>query len=144
MNKIIAVVGTTGVGKTSLVQALAATGKFVPSYEEHINRPYQVQFANNGAFAFHNQIDYLLMRAEQELVLRKEKLPGLIDGGLEMDYYGFSQLFHTRGYLSDDECSIIQRLYKLLRTNHPEPELIIYLTAPAQKAQKRLQEVMTK
>jgi len=55
MGKLIAVVGSTGVGKTAFVKALAASGNFSLGLEEHEERPYQLKFSRNPKYAFHNQ-----------------------------------------------------------------------------------------
>ena len=138
MGKIIAVVGSTGVGKTAFVKALAARGNFNLALEEHEERPYQLKFAKNTKYAFHNQIDYLLLRAEQEITLRNEPRIGLIDGGLDLDFHGFNRLFFVRGYLTENEFLLGQRLYKIIRAGFPYPELIIHLNAPIEVIRKRL------
>ncbi|HVF24373.1 MAG TPA: hypothetical protein VNA23_00700, partial [Anaerolineales bacterium] len=84
MNKLISVVGASGVGKTALVQALARTGKFRIAYEQHAERPFQNIFKQDNRYALANQIDYLLLRAEQESMLRASSKIGLMDGGLDL------------------------------------------------------------
>ena len=65
MGKLIVVVGNSGVGKSTLTEALCAAEDFATGMEEHIARPFQALFKNDRAFALANQIDYLLLRAEQ-------------------------------------------------------------------------------
>ena len=131
MSKLIAIIGNSGVGKTTLVKRLCAAGNFAAGLEQHIERPFQAKFAAPGApYALATQIDYLLLRAEQEIELRRECQPALLDGGLEMDYYVFTHLFHQKGYLAPDEFELCQRLYTTLRAALPPPEIIIYLHAP--------------
>lgn len=86
--------------------------------------------ADPRRFGLANQVDYLLYRAEQEQQLRAVKGIGLVDGGLDLDYYGFTQLFHDRGYLSDTEFALCTRLYGHLRAQLGPPDLIVRLTAP--------------
>ena len=88
--KLIEVVGASGVGKTALVRALAKTGKFTTAYEEHTERPFQALFQNDLRYALANQIDYLLLRAEQETRLRNSPQIGLMDGGLDLDFHAFT------------------------------------------------------
>ena len=52
-----------------------------------------------------------------------------MDGGLDLDYHGFSRLFHQRGLLTDDEHALCARLYALIRVSLPFPELIVHLCA---------------
>jgi deoxyadenosine/deoxycytidine kinase len=130
MTKLIAVVGPSGVGKTALVEALAKTGKFNTAYEgQHDERPFQALFKNDSRYALANQIDYHLLRAEQEAQLRASSTIGLIDGGLDLDVHCFSRLFHHRGWLTDSELDLCRRLYVFVRESLPRPELIIRLQA---------------
>ena len=138
MSKIISFVGVSGVGKTSLVRALAKTGNFTTGLEEHDTRPFQHLFDADKRYALPNQFDYFLLRAEQERILRARPEPALVDGGLDVDFHGFARLFHTRGYLSDAEFSLCERLYTQLRTALPLPELIVYLTASDEVIAQRL------
>ncbi|MGA2502627.1 MAG: deoxynucleoside kinase [Anaerolineales bacterium] len=138
MGKIIAVVGTTGVGKTALVRALCKQGSFVPGLEQHKERPFQQVFKANPNYALPNQIDYLLLRAEQERVLRQAEHTGLVDGGLDLDYHGFTRLFYSRGWLSKAEYNLCKRFYEFIRFNLPPPDLIIHLTASPEVIFQRL------
>ena len=127
MDNLIVVVGASGVGKTSLVHALAKTGNFAVGYEQHIERPFQDLFKHDARYALANQLDYLLFRTEQEKELRTSIKTGLVDGGLDLDYHGFTRLFHTRGLLSDSEFDLCRRFYELVRQLLPLPNLIIHL-----------------
>lgn len=129
MNKLIEVVGASGTGKTALVHALAQTGKFATAYEEHAARPFQALFKSDSRYALANQIDYLLLRAEQEMRLRAGKKAGVMDGGLDLDFHGFTRLFHHRGLLTDSEFGLCRRLYTFLRETSPLPDLIVHLVA---------------
>jgi deoxyadenosine/deoxycytidine kinase len=137
MGKLIAVIGPSGVGKTALVHALAkehgpALSKvegFATALEQHDERPFQALFKQDTHYGLANQIDYFLVRAEQERMLRASPQIGLIDGGLDLDYHGFTRLFHHRGLLTDLEFDLCRRLYETLRGLMPLPELIVRLRA---------------
>ena len=138
MGKLIAVIGNTAAGKTTLVKALAAAAPFVTGLEQHAERPFQQALADDlkagGAYRYRyalaNQIDYLLLRAEQEQTIRRQPGIGLVDGGLDEDFYVFSRHFHALGYLSAAEQMLCERFYRYVRTVQPPPDLFIYLTAP--------------
>lgn len=131
MGNLIAIVGASGVGKTALVYALAKAYRFETAYEQHAERPFQALFKRDSRYALANQIDYFLLRAEQEKRLRVRASPqiGLIDGGLDLDFHGFTRLFHSRRLLTDPEFDLCQRVYNFLREALPRPELIIRLCA---------------
>ncbi len=140
MGKLIAIVGASGVGKTALVSALARVDRMDTAYEQHAERPFQALFKSNAQYALANQIDYFLLRAEQEQHLRASAPIGLIDGGLDLDYYGFTRLFHKRGLLTDPEFELCKRLYEFIRQALPGPELIIRLYADEETIARRLSE----
>ncbi len=148
MGKLIAVIGNTAAGKTTLVAALAAAAPFVTGLEQHTERPFQQTFANElqagGAggyrYALANQIDYLLLRAEQEQTLRRQLGAGLVDGGLDEDFFVFSRHFHALGYLSDAEHALCERFYRYVRTVQPPPDLFIYLAAPLEVLHARFRQ----
>jgi deoxyadenosine/deoxycytidine kinase len=138
MTKLIEVVGASGVGKTALVRALERTGRFMVAYEQHHERPFQKLFKGDSKYALANQIDYLLLRAEQEKKLRAAPQPGLMDGGLDLDFHGFTRLFHHQGLLTDSEYDLCRRVYAFIRERFPQPELIVRLYADDTTVSSRL------
>lgn len=138
MNKLIVIVGASGVGKTTLAQALSKKQNFAMALEQHSERPFQELFKQNARYALANQLDYLLYRAEQERELRKSTVPALMDGGLDLDFYGFTRLFHTRGFLNNAEFDLCYRFYSFTRSLLPPPDLVIALSADAHIISQRL------
>jgi len=138
MGKLIVVVGSTGVGKTALTHALCREAGFTPGLEGHADRPFQARFKADHRFALANQVDYLLLRLEQEKAIRSEAQTGVLDGGLEMDFHGFTRLFHARGWLTGDEFDLCLRFYTLARNLLPPPDLVLHLTAPPEVIARRL------
>ena len=138
MGKLISIVGASGVGKTAFVQALANTGRFIVAYEQHAERPFQTRFKQDKSFALTNQIDYLLLRAEQEKELRASSQIGLTDGGLDLDFHGFTCLFLSRKLLDQNEFDLCRRLYTLVRATLPPPELIVRLNADVETVAARM------
>ena len=129
MGKLVTVIGPSGVGKTALVRALAKTGHFITALEQHEERPFQALFKQDARYGLANQIDYFLLRAEQERTLRSAPQTGLIDGGLDLDYHGFTRLVHSRDLLTGPEFDLCRRLYETLRGLMPFPELIVRMRA---------------
>ncbi|MGD0876841.1 MAG: deoxynucleoside kinase [Anaerolineales bacterium] len=137
MGKLIIVAGNSGIGKTTLTQALCAAGDFATGLEEHTARPFQSFFKKDAGFALANQIDYLLLRAEQERLIRADVRTGLQDGGLEMDFFVFTRLFLRKGLLSTQEYGLCERLVSQIRSAQPPPEGILWLTAPLEVVMER-------
>jgi deoxyadenosine/deoxycytidine kinase len=129
MNSLITIIGPSGVGKTALAQALAQTGRFETAFEQHAERPFQASAKQDARHTFANQMDYLLLRAEQESELRASATTGLMDGGLDLDFHGFTRLFLRRNLLSPNEFDLCRRFYLLARAFLPLPELIVRLNA---------------
>ncbi|HEU0295879.1 MAG TPA: deoxynucleoside kinase [Anaerolineales bacterium] len=138
MNKLISIVGTSGVGKTTLVRSLATTGRFATAFEHHADRPFQALFKRDKKYALANQIDYLLLRAEQEKELRAASQIGLMDGGMDLDFHGFTRLFLSRKLLAEPEYDLCRRLYAFIRAYLPPPELIVRLVADEGTVASRL------
>ena len=138
MGKLITIVGSSGIGKTSLVHALAQAGDFATALEQHEERPFQALFKQDLHYGLANQVDYFLLRAEQERTLRAAPQIGLIDGGLDLDFHGFTRLFHARGLLTKPERDLCRRLYETLRALMPLPELIVRLRADRETVAGRL------
>lgn len=127
MSSLISIVGASGVGKTTLVQALAKAFPFQTAYEQHAERPFQALLKDDSRYALANQIDYFLACAEQEKELRTSPFVGLMDGGLDQDFYGFTRLFQSRGLLAEAEFELCRRVYELIREVLPPPELFVRL-----------------
>lgn len=141
MGKLITVVGNTAVGKTTLVGLLCRRLDLATGLEQHEERPFQREFSRDlRGLALANQIDYLLFRAEQELSIRQTGRDGIQDGGLDMDFHVFTTHFYNQGYLSDEEFGLCARLYHLVRTALPPPEIILWLRAPSHVAASRFRE----
>ena len=117
MNTLITVIGPSGVGKTTFVQALAK---------------------QDSRYVFANQMDYLLLRAEQEMELRASPLIGLTDGGLDLDFHGFTRLFLSRNLLNQNEYDLCRRFYTFTRQLLPPPELIVRLKTDRETVAGRL------
>jgi deoxyadenosine/deoxycytidine kinase len=138
MNKLFVIVGASGSGKTTLAHALCKQDKFTAALEQHAERPFQALFKEDTKYALANQLDYLIFRAEQERELRAGDRPALMDGGLDLDFYGFTRLFHTRGWLTHPEFDLCRRFHALARSLLPPPDLIIALSADSKTVRERL------
>ncbi|MBL8098143.1 MAG: deoxynucleoside kinase [Anaerolineales bacterium] len=138
MKPLIVIIGASGVGKTTLMQALCKKYDFAVAYETHDERPFQKLFKQDIKYALANQLDYLIHKAEQEKELRQLDKPAVMDGGLDLDFHGFTRLFHAHAWLSDLDFDLCRRLYNLIRSTLPPPELIVMLHAEEKIIRQRL------
>lgn len=135
--RYIAIEGVIGVGKTTLVEALAERLDATQVLEEWEENPFLKPFYDGKAHsAFQTEVFFLLSRYRQqrELVQRK-----LFADTLVADYvFEKSRLF---GYLNldDSDLSIFEKLYSALSEGLPKPDVIIYLQAQTDVLMRRIQ-----
>lgn len=139
MSKIISVIGNIGVGKTTLTEVISKKYGILNLTEEHGTRPFQQLFKDDQRYGLANQIDYLLLRAEQERIVRDNDTIGIFDGGLDLDFHIFTRLFLKRNLLSQKEYDLCERLYRILRSSLPSPDLTIYIHADLASIESRFQ-----
>jgi deoxyadenosine/deoxycytidine kinase len=140
MGALVAVIGNSGVGKTTLAHRLCEVGGCRAYLETHVERPFQALFQDDLArYALPNQLDYLLYRAEQESELRHSDEVGVVDGGLELDFHLFTKLFHQRGTLGNAGYALCERFYTFTRQHLPPPDLLVVLHAPLDELLRRKQ-----
>jgi deoxyadenosine/deoxycytidine kinase len=140
MGVLVAVIGNSGVGKTTLAQRLCDAGGYNVYLETHSERPFQALCQQDLArYALPNQLDYLLYRAEQESEIRQAAGVGVVDGGLELDFHLFTKLFHQDGMLDAAGYALCERFYAFTRRCLPPPDLLVVLHAPLEELLRRKQ-----
>ncbi len=140
MGVLIAIIGNCGSGKTTLARLLCHQLGYYQLLEQHAERSFQAAFMQDRRQALPNQVDYLLLRAEQERSIRQAEGVGVVDGGLDQDFYVFTRLFYAKGYLDETGFGLCQRLYRLLRELLAPPDLVLKLNSPLEAlAQRRAQ-----
>jgi deoxyadenosine/deoxycytidine kinase len=134
--RYIAVEGVIGVGKTTLVEALAERLDATQVLEEWEENPFLKPFYDGKAHsAFQTELFFLLSRYRQqrELVQRK-----LFADTLVADYvFEKSRLFAYLN-LDDSDLLIFDKLYAALAEGLPKPDVVIYLQAPTEMLMKRI------
>ena len=125
-HKYIAVEGAIGVGKSSLVEALASRFDSAKVMES-IENPFLVDFYNDrqGA-AFQAQLFFLLSRYRQ---LTDHVQQDLFSRLVIADYVFEKDKIFAYLNLTDDELLIYDKLFSLLEPKVPRPDLVIYLQA---------------
>jgi deoxyadenosine/deoxycytidine kinase len=133
----IAIEGPIGAGKTSLAERLA-TRLDATTILEDAENPFLADFygGRTGA-ALQAQLFYLLSRHRQQLSMRQGDL---FAQSTVSDYLFDKDKIFAYLNLDDNELFIYQRLYDLLSTDVPSPDLVIYLQAPSEVLVRRLRE----
>ncbi len=133
----IAIEGPIGAGKTSLAERLATRLDAAAILEEAEN-PFLADFYGGRAgSALQAQLFYLLNRHRQQASMRQGDL---FAQSTVSDYLFDKDKIFAYLNLDDNELFIYQRLYDLLSTDVPAPDLVIYLQAPTEVLVRRLRE----
>jgi len=133
--KHVAVEGPIGVGKTSLVERLAARFSGVKVLEDVTNPFLEAFYKGIPGAAFQVQIFFLLSRYQQQEELRQGDLFTRL---VVADYTMAKDRIFARLNLSDQEFALYQRLYNLLVPGLPKPDLVIYLEASVEVCLERI------
>jgi len=127
----ICIEGVIGVGKTSLARLLASKINARLVLEEVKKNPFLQDFYENSQEnAFRTQINFLLLRYEQQKILRQ---PDLFHKVTIADYFFAKDRIFASVVLDDREFSLYERISDMLVTDVPEPDLIILLQASVQR-----------
>ncbi len=125
--RYIAVEGPIGVGKTSLVNALAKQHKARTIFEIVEENPFLSNFYGDRAkFAFQTQIFFLLSRFKQQQELFQQDLFNQVTVS---DYLFAKDRIFASITLDPNELSLYHRVYDLMGPRVVKPDLVIYLQA---------------
>jgi deoxyadenosine/deoxycytidine kinase len=131
----IAIEGPIGVGKTSLVERLAARFEGVKVLEDVQNPFLDPFYKGRGGAAFQVQLFFLLSRHQQhQEIAQRELFTRLVVA----DYTMPKDRIFARLNLNDEEFRLYDRLYQLLTPELPKPDLVIYLEGTIETCLKRI------
>ena len=126
--RYIVIEGPIGVGKTTLVTKLAERYNARTVFEVFEENPFLADFySNRDQYAFQTEMFFLLSRYRQQEQFAQDDL----FGGLSVSDYLFTKcrLFASLT-LSDHELTLYDRMYSILSTQVPQPDVVIHLNAP--------------
>ncbi len=133
----VAVEGPIGVGKTSLVERLAARFSGVKVLEDVTNPFLEPFYRGVPGAAFQAQVFFLLSRYQQQVEIRQ---PELFTHLVVADYTMAKDRIFARLNLSDAEFALYDRLYNLLIPGLPKPDLVVYLEASVEICLERIRK----
>lgn len=141
MKRYVAVAGTIGSGKTSLVRWLVDRYGLAPFYEPNDDNPYLADFYRDmSTWAFHSQVYFLSHKLELHSALLASKVPSVIDRTLYEDAEIFAKNLRMSGHISKRDYAVYERLYHAIREVLPPPDVLIALSCSLGTTKKRIQK----
>jgi deoxyadenosine/deoxycytidine kinase len=139
VKRYVAVAGTIGAGKTSLVAWLTKRYGLVPFYEPNEQNPYLADFYRDMArWAFHSQAFFLAHKLELHQELERSTKPAVIDRTLYEDAEIFARNLFSQGMMDRRDWEVYQRLYAGIRRALRPPDVLIALRCSLRTTKKRI------
>lgn len=140
MAKYIAVAGTMGSGKSSLVRFLCNRYPNIrPFYERNEENPYLEDFyADMPRWAFQSQVYFLTLKYQIHQRLLRESKTVIQDRTIYEDAEIFAENLHKKGILTGRDYMAYRRLYETIKENLNPPDLLIYLKTGIRTVKKRI------
>ena len=127
----IAIAGNIGSGKTTLTQIL--TKRYdAKCYLEECDNPYIGDFYEDmNRWAFNLQISFLGSRIQQTMGMISDCKSGVIfqDRTIYEDAHIFADNLHEMGLMATRDIETYMKIFRLVTTLIPKPDLLIYLKA---------------
>ena len=137
--RLIIVAGNIGVGKTSLAERLGARLGWHSAFESVADNPYLSDFYGDmRTWSFHLQVFFLGHRAHQYLEMAADPQSVILDRSIYEDAYIFARALHHLGNLTERDYLSYRRVFDLIVSRLPAPDLLIYLRAPVPILMKRI------
>ena len=128
----IAIAGNIGSGKTTLTRILTERYN-AKAYLKECNNPYIGDFYEDmNRWSFNLQIYYLGSRIQQTMdMLADNRDSGAIfqDRTIYEDAHIFADNLHEMGLMASRDIETYMKLFRLMTTLIPKPDLLIYLKA---------------
>jgi len=125
----IVISGNIGAGKTSLAQIISEDLGFSVYFEDfHSNLFLKDYYQDMKRWAFATQINFLALRYEQIVHhILLSKIPAVLDRSIYEDREVFARALYEDGLMTKEEWTVYDKLYNLMVTHLPTPNLLIYL-----------------
>ncbi len=139
--KYICLTGNLGCGKSTLAKIISDYFNWNIIYESVLDNPYLPLYYNDmHNWAFHLQIYFLSSRAEQHLVAYLDNNITVMDRSIYEDAFVFVPFLYGENVLNTKEVETYNKMYNLVVTNIPEPDLFINLKCDANVLKKRVEK----
>ena len=129
MKRYVAVAGTIGAGKTSLVAWLVKRYGLEPFYEPNEENPYLADFyADMKTWAYHSQVFFLSHKLKLHQELLASNRPAVIDRTIYEDAEIFARSLKNQRYIAKRDWAVYERLYEGIKKTLRPPDVLVALT----------------
>jgi deoxyadenosine/deoxycytidine kinase len=140
MKRYVAVAGTIGAGKTSLVAWLVKRYGLEPFYEPNEENPYLADFYEDmKAWGYHSQVFFLSHKLKLHQELLASNRPAVIDRTIYEDAEIFARSLKNQRYISARDWAVYERLYEGIKKTLRPPDVLVALTCSLGATKKRIQ-----
>ncbi|MEM9887815.1 MAG: deoxynucleoside kinase [Bacteroidota bacterium] len=124
--RYIAIEGNIGAGKTTLCKMLEADYNYQLVLEQFTDNPFLPSFYQNPErYAFPVELFFMTERHKQ--LQSHFAKPNLFQNTTISDYFFMKTLLFAQNNLQAEEFRLFQRLFHVLNTTFPKPDLLVYL-----------------
>lgn len=143
--RYLIIAGPIGVGKSTLTQRIHEELGFIPQYEEPDKNPYIEDFyaSQYQEKAFETQLSFLGQRLHhcRQIQTRLNEGQRVVqDRSIYEDCHIFTAHHYQQGLISERDFQTYQYLYQGMIDFLPQPDLIVYLSAPVDSLLERISE----
>jgi deoxyadenosine/deoxycytidine kinase len=139
MKKYVAVAGTIGAGKTSLVAWLVKRYGYTPFYEPNETNPYLEDFyADMKRWALASQCYFLAHKLELHQELERSPHRAVIDRTIYEDAEIFAKNLYEQRMMTKRDWEVYERLYLGIRRMLRPPDVLIAITCSLGATKKRI------
>jgi deoxyadenosine/deoxycytidine kinase len=137
--RLVLVAGNIASGKTSLAERLGARLKWRTAFESVADNPYLADFYTDmRQWSFHLQIFFLGHRAQQHLELARAPQSAIADRSIYEDAHIFARALYHMGNISERDYRSYRKVFDMVTTGLPRPDLLLYLQAPVSVLVQRI------
>ena len=137
----VAVAGTIGAGKTSLVQWMQKRYGHTPFYEPNDENPYLADFyADMPRWAFQSQAYFLAHKFEMHQQIDQAAGQVVVDRTIYEDAEIFARNLMLQGHMSERDWRTYERLYAGIKRSLRPPTLLVAVTCSLPATKRRIKK----